>query len=189
MRDYHALFHASPEAFFSSLEAEMRDLAQGIANISRRVDALSQLYHEILKTRLPVLSATRPGWSYDSRDPSPIFDNVFEPEITGAEWKRWVKASGALHARLVLPRQHAYSFEAVVVDFCSEMARESFRLTIDGAPTPWKEINGSLFSAIVPARPETDFLDFALSVDPNTVTKDVSFAFKTITITPVPAEV
>ena len=190
MKDPHALFNASPEAFFEELGARFRAIDTRLDRLAGRVERLAEVIESHLATGIAASRAAseRREWSYDVRMPNIYFDNVFDVEA-GPNWvKRWVNATGRIAGRLALPRDIPLVFEVLVCDFATPDAGADFSLAVDGRPIGWMEPGPRLFRAVIPPDAGAQGLAFSLGVDPATCGgRDVSFSFSSISVHPADA--
>ena len=187
MKDPHALFNASPEAFFEELGVRFRALDARLDRLGAHLDQLAEVIESHLASGIPAsrAAAERRDWSYDVRMPNIYFENVFDLETGPNYVKRWVNGTGRITGRLALPRDLPLAFEALVCDFATGEAGRDFSLTVDGRIVPWTEPGPRLFRAVIPADAGARGLSFTLGVDPaNCGGKDVSFSFASLSVHP-----
>ena len=188
MKDPHALFNASPEAFFEELGNRFQAMDKRIERLGERIDRLVDVIETHLTTGIPMVraAAERRDWSYDVRMPNIYFDNLYDLETGSSSVKRWVNGAGRISGRLALPRDLPLAFEVMVTDFVTDEARRSFALTADNLRLGWEEAGPKLYRAIVPPSATARGLGFTLGVDPASYgeTQEVSFAFSSISVHP-----
>jgi hypothetical protein len=179
-------FQISPEEYFADLDRTLADARTGLAALDRRMDELTELCGALARARVSEtrLHAPPVRWSYDSRLPNYLFDDVFEPEAVEGGAKRWVGRSGRIAATLHLPRHVQYDLAIQIADFAGDAAARSFYLRIDGEQFPWLSHEGKRYASMTLSDGTAGTLTFEIGVDPATIgaDSDVSFSFRSIDV-------
>lgn len=144
-----ALYQVSPSMYFQQLEQTLDALA-------RRVERAEEAMATVQGNILPMLKSSQPAgappvdnWYYDARMPNYYFDNVYDPEVNEAYFKRWVGPQPAMTWRLPLDRRYQYVMEVDIVDFHQPEYREALFVRVDGDLHPWLGIKGKRFQTLL----------------------------------------
>ena len=178
-------YGSSPERCFDRLGVALTELETRIDELEQRQQTVNDLFDTLVK-RLATSQARAPaatGWSFDLLQPNLYFGDLYPPEASGGDAKRWVGGTGIIAAKLRLARTLQYELEIQVVDFATPEYERSFFIRVDGRRYPWLHSGNRRYRTIILEDPGSTVLNLEVGVETGPLTeKDITFSFSALEI-------
>ncbi len=176
------------QRIIDDFEKNIEELNRRVRALEERVEAIRGLGEHFWQNEAAayLLARGATSWKCDAGDANTVFENVFGSDSKDGRPKRWVTKAGAIGAEISISRAQPLIFTVEIANFAVPALADALKLSVDDADLPWSVREKLFYSARIAAKPGTPTLKFHLSVPQDLIPaeKDVSFAFRSLSIAP-----